>query len=467
MSLTLEHRKRGDGKSDEHTKRTGARKRAEAAAEFAMPVDEYRNAYREFFTSLMPEARLALQRQIIARIEACGNAGLIDDPAEYERLITEGLLPYTEPQELDDGIVPADVVKIHDRCVSRRALIAYLEGRAEVAGHLPPLFDGRPVTRDDMALLDLDANDYRFFNAYRPRTRRQDAVAYEPPAQDIDDDADDDDDDDRVDVLYGEDAGVAYNRIRTELIELRYDIQVDDVDEHIEIIIDPETTLREMITILTNTVSLLAELDYEDVERLLPEFRLRGVPRLDGFPNPWDDFEEYVPLNLNVGQRQAVSEMVASYHLQDDRFTTPRAHALLMEKLRYLLFDYTIGMTAGDEEVLVAYQYYPFEICATIQHALQWNDMPVLYLLDEWIQVEKPELNSNPGHRIPCASVAVAHKFEEYRRRYDVLVDRHARYVDAPATASLIPINPAVVNDVVQRIIHYESELRAQRMDAD
>lgn len=468
MSLApLDSRRRReiDGAS-KHTKRTGVRKRAEAAAEFAMPTDEYRNAYREFFMSLLPAARLALQRQIVARVAVCGNAGLIDDPAEYERLISEGLLPYTEPVALDDGIVPADAVQIHGRCVSRRSLIAYLEARAEVAGHAPPLFDGTPVTRQDMALLDLDADDYRFFNANRRRTRPQDAVAYEAPAQDIneDDDNDDDDDfDDEVVTLRDNEAEIAYDRLRSELITLRIDMEIEDVDEQIEIIIDPSTALREMITILVNTVWLPIELNDEDAERLLPEFGVHSMPLLEGFESPWEGFEEYVPLNLNVGTRQVVSEMIATYYLNDEQFVTPERHTLMLEKLRYILFTYTIGVTAGDDEVLIAYQYYPYEICLAIQYALKWNDIAVLRLLDEWIHRETPELNSNLGHQAPCRATPVAREFEEYRQRYA----EEVRSRQPQRRVGGAPVDPTEVNLIIQRIIHYESELRTRGMRTD
>lgn len=435
-----------DGRRSKQTKRTGVRSRAEAAAETASSDDEYIAAYRAFFTSLLPEARLALQRRIVERVEMCGNSGLVDNEDDYVRLINQGLMPYTDPVTLNDGIVPSDTIELHGQCISRRGVITYLETQAEQAGHVPRLFDGMPLTRADMLTLNLDANDYRFFNSRRAPTRAREPVAYQPPAHDINMN-----NNDEVQNLHGDDAEMAYHRMRTALNTERAAEEVEKVDEEIENLIDPDVTLQEMITILRSTVALQMSLDDEYVVNLLPELNLHGVPNMEEFADPWDDFEEFISLNLNVGQQQAVLEMVTSYYLQENHLLTSERHARMMAKLRYLLFDYSIIMIAGDdEEFTVKYEYYPFEICQTIQYALNWDDVGVLRLLVQWVDEVHPEFNTQHGHRIPCALAAVSRAYEEYRERYTERKRGQPLYVNADA-------QPILVNSLIQRIIAYEA----------
>lgn len=116
------------------------------------------------------EAR-AEERETIEQIMgAC--PGLIPDEDEQEALIDLGYVPIVDPFTQHDGIDLSDLVAVHGLCMSRTALLAYLDRNRDDFGQPPAMPDGLRITQADMQALGLDPAAYGFFNEALPRVHQ-------------------------------------------------------------------------------------------------------------------------------------------------------------------------------------------------------------------------------------------------------------------------------------------------------
>jgi len=139
-----------------------ALEREEAAARAR---EEQRQAQRANMTLAQRQEERFLIEQHIAQ---CRSMQSIDNEPERSELIERGYVPIIDVQTLDRGIAIEDLIRIHNQCRSRRALIIYLNGERDRT-QPPNIGTGHPLTRADMAALGLNANEYRFFNIALPR----------------------------------------------------------------------------------------------------------------------------------------------------------------------------------------------------------------------------------------------------------------------------------------------------------
>jgi len=124
------------------------------------------------------EARAEERETIEQYMGAC--PGLVPDEDEQEALIDLGYVPIIDPFTQHDGIEPSDIVSVHGLCMSRTALLLYLDRSRDEFGHPPAMPDGLHITQADMHAMGLNPMEYGFFNEALPR------VYQVPPIQAID-----------------------------------------------------------------------------------------------------------------------------------------------------------------------------------------------------------------------------------------------------------------------------------------
>lgn len=116
-------------------------------------------------------------------ITTCRTANSIEDANERRQLIERGLIPIIDSFTLERGIAVEDVAVIHGKCVSRAALVEFLDRRRDEV-LLPNIGTGYPLQEQDMINLGLDPMQYRFFNDTLPRIYPMPEV--EPPEDEED-----------------------------------------------------------------------------------------------------------------------------------------------------------------------------------------------------------------------------------------------------------------------------------------
>lgn len=119
-------------------------------------------------------ARRRERRLITQRMRECAmRATLVDGAALQESLIAQGKLPFVDPISFDDGIDLHDTVLFHDNCVSKSAMLRYLDVNRDEE-QVPRMFDGLPITADEMRnIFGLDPQLYRFFNPALPNVNER------------------------------------------------------------------------------------------------------------------------------------------------------------------------------------------------------------------------------------------------------------------------------------------------------
>lgn len=364
------HHHGGKKHSKKKTMRSGVRTRIQAAEEFAESVDNFYASYEAAWKELSPFQREEQRRRIQELIDVCGDEGKLDDPIEYEETVAKGLLPYIDPILLENGIVPSDAVVIHGRCVSRRAMIEQLD-RVSDEVRVPNAFDGLRVTLIDMNILDLDPNDYRFFNSSLPRRRPRQEVEYIPPAQDIGDDDDDEmfeDEEDEEDEE-GEEGDEEFLTEAEEenLREFRVQEMEDIIDDFHFMMRNPALSYSEFEELLSGEAELSDHLHTANGDRYPVESEFR------------------FPINVHYPESafdELLTMIVEGFY--DDENRQPRRRStfqqeLFLEKIQYLLLEWKDPNND---------QHYPFvysEIMFVLPKAIKHKNIDLLRLLDSFV----------------------------------------------------------------------------------
>jgi len=346
------------------TVQTGVRTRIQAEEEFEVSEEQFIDNYERSFAQLTLEQRNEIITRIRAQIRTCGKLGLIKNEAEKEALVTRGLMPYTDPFTLTDGIVPSDSVQIHGQCVSRRSMVQYL-GKVGDETSQPSLFDGLSVTAEDMILLDLDANDYRFFNERAPRRRRRLAVESFRPAVVISHDDDDNDDDDEHhsegELLFmTEEMEEEFREYRTEVY--------DELQERTTVaLIDPATTLEEFEDRMNTRFDLPIEFN-RGFHDYVPE-------DANEYPDTVD-FDAHRIDNLLESIVKEYHDSAAGRRFQR-RMRRGLAGSIFINKIKYLLREWDFDGKP--------YFYERKEVDAVVVFALKHKDLQLLQEIEAFV----------------------------------------------------------------------------------
>lgn len=354
--------------------KSSARKRTEAHAEYAMDTDAYNAAYKVQWLAYTPEEREANIARIRTLMEVCGDNGLLASADEIETAIQNGLLPYQDPFTQDDGIVPNDAVFLHSRCVSRREMIRYLESAAEEVT-LPRLFDGTTVTLDDMAILDLDASDYRFFNNSRSRTRQRTEVDYIPAVGGSDDE--DVEDNDESDQEFIEEP-MSPNR-EEDFRQYRIEVYDEGADEVRHRLTDPTVSVDDFIALLDDEIDVPTTWKVDETS-----FRLYVPTHPERFPAT-------IKFDVNNEFRlaeQIVTEFYSNHYTNSQRILNNRE---FYEKLEYLLLEWR-----NDNNEI--YYFDRDEVDSMMLIAVKRRNVTLLELLDRF--VTRMPLRRNTGNVI-------------------------------------------------------------------
>lgn len=414
----MHHGKRGGGKKKKKSVRSGVKTRIEARSLYEQDYDEYLAEYRAFIEQLVEPQRSLYLENIRARIEQCGPFGLIADETLRDELLAQGLLPYTEPNSLVDGIVPVDAVKLHDRCMSRRWVAQYAETHAEEF-QAPRLADGLVITADDLERLDLLASDYRFINPLRPRTRPMPNVPFIAP---VGLGVDDDNEDNGI-------IAVMTPAMEAEFEELRQN-QFESESEEIErYLTSPDTGIEDFAGYMSDyQIDMPFEITRINAAGVAVAYRPRNPA---AYPDSVTFDVRNAILNASENHFGLADKMVTEHYSNYERLSSVAREfymAGLLGKLEFLFLNWS-------DENGQPYYFDRSEVDEIMIKAAHYQNVELLRLLDRF--VTRMPRNPNPGrfttlqNRIDREESFI---LPEQRRRYAAIRAEIDRFRSIAAT---------------------------------